>query len=64
MDRLGIVVEADGTPLLLRIRHILGSVSAVSFQWVISIRRLVIIPLLYRHVRATGPARLVMANSP
>ena len=30
MDRLGTVVEADGTPLLLRIRHILGSVSVVS----------------------------------
>ena len=30
MDRLSTVVEADGTPLLLRIRHILGSVSAVS----------------------------------
>lgn len=30
MDRLGTVVEADGTPLLLCIGHILGSVSAVS----------------------------------
>lgn len=30
MDRLGTEVEADGTPLLLRIRHILGSVSVVS----------------------------------
>ncbi len=30
MDRLGTVVEADGAPLLLRIRDILGTVSAVS----------------------------------
>jgi len=30
MDRLGTVVEADGPPLLLRIRNILGSVSAIS----------------------------------
>ena len=30
MDRLGTVVEADGAPLLFGIRHILGSLSAVS----------------------------------